>query len=156
MKARYVAAGVGGALLAVTLLSVGIVARSHAPHYGFLEGKHAKFLTLQPDPVGLIGREERYYVLDEPCATVARNAEEELTAKGWRSVSRDPQIFARGPHERIEVRRADETKSERLLKGIPAGDLGHYTVVRVLDPRMPRAIKRHLARWAKQAVRMNG
>lgn len=156
MKARYVIAGLGGVVLAAAILSVGIVARSTPPHYGFLEGKHAKLLTLQPDPIGLIGREERFYLLDEPCAVVARDAEAELAPKGWRAVSQEPKVFGRGPHERIEVQCADTYKSERLLKGIPQPERSRYTVVRVLDPHMPRAIKRHLARWARQAIRMNG
>lgn len=150
MKLRYVAAVLGGLIFAVFLASVGFIAKAQPPRYHFLDGEKAKYVKVEDDPVGVVGREARYFVLNDDPQTVFRQAKDELTRKGWR-VSGDKR-FTRGPHETIEIMNANGYPNSKVTKGLKADQLASSTIVKVIDPRMPPAIKRRMIDWMKSGA----
>jgi len=153
VKFRYVLIILAGLLLSAILFTVGTVASYKPNHYSFLGNQRPKEVTLQPDPVGWVGRQQSYYVLHEDSSFVTQQASQELKAIGWKRVANAPAIFRRGDHEMIDVRRADQTSDPKLLEGIPHGQLANYTIVEVVDPRMPPAFRQRIARWTRHSFR---
>ena len=149
MKLRHVFLILGGVAVALILLMASTVVKYQANAYRFLGNAAPKKVVVEPDRVGLVGREARYYVIHKSPAAVVSQAESELTAVGWTRLQNDPALFGRGPHERIDVREASQYSDKQLLAGIPSAELTSYSVVKVVDPRMPPAIRGRIARWAR-------
>lgn len=148
MKFRHVLVICAGSFIAILLLGIGALARYEPNHYKFLGSAGPKKVTLEPDRIGWVGREARYYVLHEDPTQVKKEAQSELKTIGWKQITSSPAVFGRGPHERIDVRSAMEYKDGELLDGIPAAQLSGYTVVKVVDPHLPPALRRRMSRWA--------
>jgi hypothetical protein len=153
MKFRHVLLIFGGIAVGLSLVAVGIISRSQPKRYSFLAGHLPKQVTLEPDPVGLVGREAKFYVLHESLSKVTADAHTELDAKGWKELAVKPAVFGRGSHERIEVTPAVSYKDPSLLEGIAKSDLASYTVVKVVDPRMPPAFRQRMFRWTHHPFR---
>ena len=153
MKFRYVLVILAGIVITVVIISVSTIARARSSHYKFLGNNRPKEVRLQTDSVGWVGREERFFVLHKEPRAVANEADRELTTIGWRRVGSDPAVFQRGPHETIDVRGARQYTDPKLLEGIPKEQLANYTVVKIIDPRMPPALRHRIARWTHNPLR---
>jgi len=153
MKFRHYLLILGGVLLSVLLFGIGAVIRSQPVHYGFLDNEKAKRTSLEPDPIGLIGRESRFYVIHKSFAKIDDRAKRELEPKGWKETATNPSLFTRSKHEHIEIWPANNYMDTQLLAGIAKADLANYTVVKVIDPHMAPAIKQRFARWTHHPIR---
>jgi hypothetical protein len=156
MKLRHYLVIFAGILLTVLVFSIGSIATYQPNHYDFLGSNKPKISVLEPDPIGLVGREVRYYVVDENPAAVAAAASIELQEIGWKQLNKRPAVFGRGKHERIDVRGADQYNDKKLLAGIPANELRNRTVIKVIDPRMSPAVRHRFARIAKRVRHLQG
>ena len=147
MKFRYVLVVVAGLIITILVFGVGSIASYQPNHYKFLGSNAPKKVVLEPDRIGWVGMEASYYVLHKNSEAVATEAESELGERGWKRTATSPAVFSRGSHERIDVRSAQQYNDSKLLEGIPSEQLSSYTIVKVVDPRMPPAFRQRLARW---------
>ncbi len=150
MKFRYVLVILAGLLFAAIVVTVSTVARYGPNHYGFLGNAQPSKVSLQPDPIGWVGREERFYVLHKDAGTVAKEAIDELTPIGWRHTTDSSLTFRRGQYESITIARANASNDLGL---VPSDRRSEYTIVTVIDPRMPPAFRQRIARWTRHPFR---
>ena len=152
MKFRYVLMIFGGILLSLALVGVGVVARYNGRQYAFLEGQQPKRTTVEPDPIGQVGREARYYVIHDKPATVETLAKQELEGSGWDLMKSSPAIFQRR-HETILIMSAASYGDPQLTGNIPKPEQANYTVVKVVDPRWRATIRQRIFRWTSHPFR---
>ena len=153
MKFRYVLLTLSGLVLAFGLFVFNSIARYQPRQYKFLGNSYPRKVNLITDHVGWPGMEVRYFVLHENLNDVTTQAQGELQGVGWQQLSSHPAIFGRGPHETIDVRSADQYNDAKLVGDIPPEQRSNFTVVKVVDPRMPPAISRRFARWTRHPFR---
>lgn len=155
MKFGRIVIGILAVAVLLAALGAGAVMTSSAKRYDFLGGESPKAIFVEPVSGTSRGREARYYVLPIPFANLKTKAESALTSEtGWtRTVQSDGAIlFRRGRIESVTLRRADRVKDARLTASLPAKDRQSWTLVRTVDPRGRRALRRTLMNWGKAFI----
>ena len=153
VKFRYVLLILAGLVLALVIVCVKSMMNSTPDHFAFLGANRPREVRLVPDPVGLVGREARYYVLHEQAHAVANQAQSELSQTGWKETGGLPAVFTRGKHESIDIESASSCTDPKLIEGIPHAQLSSFTVVKILNPRMPPAIRMRVVHWVRHPFR---
>lgn len=93
--------------------------------------------------------EASLHLVNRPVAELLPVAREELEGKGFRAVEELPKaLFRRGRRETVELHSAAGCRHLSLIKDVPEGERASWTVVKIVDPRVRRALHQHFVRFA--------
>ncbi len=152
MKFRQVVLGSLVVLVLVMALSAGAMFAATPRNFGFLGNESPKRITTDPVPGGSRGREARIYFLKADLKEFQAKADKELKAeRGWkREAHPDGSIlFRRRPTETVWIQRADRLKDPKFQADVPRDRPAEWVVVRTVDPRARRLIRRKIVEWGK-------